>query len=62
VASGQTGEPSRELPPGDYVVKVKAPGQPVEQKVTIAPDQLATLTFAFEGDKLVLRREGQGAR
>ena len=56
LASGQTGEPSRELAPGDYLVRIKAPGQPIEQKVTIVPDQLVTLTFAYEGDKLVMRR------
>ena len=56
VASGQTGEPARELSAGDYVVKVKVPGQPIEQRVTIVPGQLVTLAFAYEGDKLVLWR------
>jgi hypothetical protein len=55
VASGQTGEPSRELPAGDYVVRVKAPEQVIEQKVTITPEQMKTLSFAFEGDKLAMR-------
>lgn len=55
VATGQTGEPARELSAGDYVVNVKAPGQPIDQKVTIVPGQLLTLAFAYEGDKLVLR-------
>lgn len=55
VASGQTGEPARELSAGDYVVKIKHAGQAIEQKVTIVPGQLKTLSFAFEGDKLVIR-------
>jgi hypothetical protein len=56
VASGQTGEPARELSAGDYVVKIKPAGQVIEQKVTIVPGQLKTLSFAFEGDKLVVRQ------
>ena len=54
--SGQTGEPSRELPAGDYLVRIKAPGQPLERKVTIVLDQLVTLSFGYEGDKLVIRQ------
>ncbi len=53
--SGLTGEPGRELAAGDYLVRIKALGQPLEQKVTIVPDQMTTLSFAFEGDKLMLR-------
>ncbi|MGH8135043.1 MAG: hypothetical protein ACRER4_01750, partial [Steroidobacteraceae bacterium] len=53
--AGQTGEPGRELPAGDYFVRIKAPGQPLEQKVTIVPDQMTTLSFGFEGDRLVVR-------
>jgi von Willebrand factor type A domain len=56
LASGQTGEPARELVAGDYVVRIKAPGQPLERKVTIVPDQLVTLSFGYEGDKLVIRQ------
>ena len=56
VASGQTGEPSRELAAGDYVVRIKTPSQPIEQRVTIVPDQLVTLSFGYEGDKLVVRQ------
>lgn len=56
LASGQTGEPSRELAAGEYLVRIKAPGQPIEQKVTIVPDQLVTLSFGYEGDKLVVRQ------
>lgn len=54
VASGQTGEPARELTAGDYVVKVNAPGQPIERRVTVVPGQLLTLAFAYEGDKLAM--------
>ncbi len=56
LVSGQTGEPGRELAAGDYVVRVKAAGQPLEQKVTIVSGQMTTLSFAFEGDKLVIRQ------
>lgn len=58
LASGQTGEPARELAAGDYLVRIKAPGQPIEQKVTIAPDHITTLSFAFEGEKLVITAQG----
>jgi hypothetical protein len=57
LASGQTGEPARELVPGDYLVRVNAPGEPIERKVAIAPEQVTTLSFAFEGDKLALREK-----
>ena len=55
LASGQTGEPARELTAGQYLVRIKVPGQPLEQKVTIVAGQMKTLSFAYEGDKLVLR-------
>jgi hypothetical protein len=57
VASGQTGEPARELVAGDYLVRVKAGEEPIERKVAIAPEQVTTLSFAFEGNKLTVREK-----
>jgi hypothetical protein len=56
VVSGKTGEPGRELPNGDYRIQVNAPGGVLEDKLTIAPNRLTTVSFAYEGDKLVIRR------
>lgn len=55
VFTGNTGQPGRELPSGDYRLRIKAPGGVLEDRVTIAPNQLTSVSFAFEGDKLVLR-------
>ena len=55
VLTGNTGEPGRELPNGDYRIRVKSPGGLLEDKLTIAPNRLTTVSFAFEGDKLVIR-------
>jgi Ca-activated chloride channel family protein len=55
VLTGNTGEPGRELPDGDYRIRVKSPGGLLEDQVTIAPSRLTTVSFAFEGDKLVIR-------
>lgn len=56
VVSGKTGEPGRELPNGDYRIRVNAPGGVLEDKLTISPNRLTTVSFAYEGDKLVIRR------
>jgi hypothetical protein len=56
VLTGKTGEPGRELPNGDYRIRVKAPGGVLEDKLTIAPNRLTTVSFAYEDDRLVLRR------
>lgn len=56
VVSGKTGEPGRELPNGDYRIRINAPGGVLEDKVTISPNRLTTVSFAYEGDKLVIRR------
>jgi len=56
VVSGKTGEPGRELPNGDYRIRINAPGAVLEDKVTIAANRLTTVSFAYEGDKLVIRR------
>ena len=55
VFTGNTGQPGRELPSGDYRLRIKAPGGVLEERVTIAPNTLTTVSSAFEGDKLVLR-------
>lgn len=55
VLTGNTGEPGRELPDGDYRIRVKSPGGLLEDKVAIVPNHLTTVSFAFEGDKLVIR-------
>lgn len=56
VVSGRTGEPGREAPNGDYRIRINAPGGVLEDRVTIAPNRLTTVSFAYEGDKLVIRR------
>ena len=56
LASGQTSELSRELPPGEYRVRVDALGQRLEEPLTIVPDQTTTLTLGVEGDRFVLKR------
>ena len=55
-ASGQTSELSRELPPGEYRVRIEALGQRLEEPLTIVPDQTAVLTLGVEGDRFVLRK------
>jgi len=55
VVSGRTGEPAHELVAGDYRIRVSSPGQPIEETVTIAPGQMTSLSFAYEGDKLTIR-------
>jgi von Willebrand factor type A domain-containing protein len=55
VLTGNTGEPGRELPNGDYRIRVKSPGGLLEDTLTIAPNRLTTVSFAFDGDKLVIR-------
>lgn len=56
LASGQSSELARELPPGEYRVRIDALGQRLEQPLTIVPDQTTVLTLAVEGDQFVLRR------
>jgi len=56
LASGQTSELSRELPPGEYRVRVEALGQRLEEPLIIVPDQTTTLTLGVEGDRFVLRK------
>jgi Ca-activated chloride channel family protein len=57
LASGETSELSRELPPGDYRVRIEALGQKLEEPVTIVPDQTTTVSLAVEGDRFVIQRQ-----
>ncbi|MGH8135339.1 MAG: VWA domain-containing protein [Steroidobacteraceae bacterium] len=56
VASGETSELSRELPPGNYRVRIEALGQKLEEQFSIVPDQTTTLGLEVEGDRFVVRR------
>jgi Mg-chelatase subunit ChlD len=55
VASGESSELARELPVGDYRVRIQALGQKLEEPVTIAPDQTTTVNLAVEKDQFVVR-------
>jgi hypothetical protein len=55
LASGETSELSRELPPGDYRVRIEALGQKLEEPVTIVPEQTTTVRLGVEGDRFVVR-------
>lgn len=56
VASGRTSEYSRELPPGEYRIRVDLLGQIVEERLTIKADETTALSLGIEGDKFTLRR------
>jgi hypothetical protein len=56
LASGQSSELSRELPPGEYRVRVDALGQRLEEPLTIVPNQTTTLTLGVESDRFVLKK------
>jgi hypothetical protein len=55
VASGQTSELSREMPPGKYRIRVDALGQVLEDSVTIAADATTAVSLGVDGDRFVLR-------
>ena len=55
VTSGETGELTRELPPGQYRVLINALGQRLEAPVTIVADQTAVVALEVEGDGFVIR-------
>jgi len=55
VFSGQTSELSRELPPGNYRIRIDALGQVLEEPLTIIPDQTTMLGLGVEGDRFVIR-------
>jgi hypothetical protein len=56
LASGETSELARELPAGQYRVRLKALGQVLEEPVTVVADQTTSLDVGVEVDRLVLRR------
>jgi hypothetical protein len=56
LVSGQTSELSRELPPGQYRLRIDALGQVLEEPITIVPDQTTSLALGVEGDRFVIRR------
>jgi hypothetical protein len=56
VASGETSGLSRELPPGDYRIRIDALGQSLEEPLTIVPDGTTTITLAVEGSQFVIKR------
>jgi hypothetical protein len=56
VASGQTSELSRELPPGNYRIRVDALDQVLEDSLTIVSDQTTTIGLGVEDDRFVLMR------
>jgi hypothetical protein len=55
VAAGESSELARELPPGQYRVRIEALGQKLEEPVTIVPDQTTAISLAVEGDRFVVR-------
>jgi hypothetical protein len=56
LVSGQTSELSRELPPGNYRLRIDALGQTLEEPITIVPDQTTSLALGVENDRFVIRR------
>ena len=56
VASGQTSELSRELPPGKYRIRIDALGQQLEEPLSIVPNETTAISLGVEGDRFVLRR------
>ena len=56
VASGQTSELSRELPPGKYRIRIDALGQQLEESLSIAPNETTAISLGVEDDRFVLRR------
>ncbi len=58
LVSGQTSELSRELPPGKYRIRVDALGQQLEEPLSIAPNETTAISLGVEGDRFVVRHEG----
>jgi hypothetical protein len=56
LASGQTSELSRELPPGAYRLRIDALGQVLEEPLTIVPNQTTRIALGVDGDRFVIRR------
>jgi hypothetical protein len=58
LVSGQTSELSRELPPGNYRIRIDALGQVLEEPLTIHAGDTAVLKLGVEGDRFAIRRQG----
>ena len=58
VASGETSGFSRELPPGEYRIRIDALGQKLEDSVTIVADQTTAIGIGVDGDRFVIQRQG----
>jgi len=58
LVSGQTSELSRELPPGDYRIRIDALGQVLEEPLTINAGDTTVLNLGVESDRFVIRRQG----
>ena len=56
VASGETSELARELPPGEYRLRIEALGQKLDEPVTIVPEQTTAVRLAVEGGGFVIQR------
>ena len=56
VASGETSELSRELPPGNYRIRVNALDQVLEDSLTVVADQTTTIGLGVEDNRFVLMR------
>jgi hypothetical protein len=55
LVSGETSDLSRELPPGQYRIRIDALGQRLEESVTIVADQTTVVPLEVEGDRFVTR-------
>ena len=56
VMSGQTSQIGRDIPAGQYTVRIRALDQVLETPITIATDQTAAVTVGVEGDRFVVKR------
>jgi hypothetical protein len=56
LVSGQTSELSRELPPGEYRIRIDALGQALEEPLAINAGETTVLNLGVEGDRFVIRR------
>ena len=60
ITSGETSELSRELPAGQYQLRMNVLGQTLEQPATIVADETTSLALETEGNQVVLRQPRQG--
>jgi hypothetical protein len=56
LVSGQTSELSRELPPGEYRIRIDALGQVLDEPLAITANETTTLRLGVEGDRFVIQR------